>query len=154
VNPAALVFLRFTSALPTGNHRVTQSGDSQTMRKLAVLVAVLSLLACAGAAAGAGGAPPHIPRIPGTWSHAEINVTIRKVPHTLIVDRGKIAEITATSLTLREGAGITQVIPLNPQTIVMLDGKRAMISDLRRRMTATTLRVDGGAAVRVRATSF
>jgi hypothetical protein len=29
-----------------------------------------------------------------------------------------------------------------------------MISDLRRRMTATTLRVDGGAAVRVRATSF
>jgi hypothetical protein len=146
--------LRFTSALPTRNDRVTQSGDSQTMRKLAALFAILSLLACAGVAAGAGGAPPQIPRIPGTWSHAEINVTIRKVPHTLIVDRGKIAEITATSLTLREGAGITQVIPLNPQTIVMLNRKRAMISDLRRRMTATTLRVDGGAAVRVRATSF
>jgi hypothetical protein len=124
------------------------------MRKLAAFFAILSLLACAGVAAGAGGAPPQIPRIPGTWSHAEINVTIRKVPHTLIVDRGKIAEITATSLTLREGAGITQVIPLNPQTIVMLNRKRAMISDLRRRMTATTLRVDGGAAVRVRATSF
>jgi hypothetical protein len=124
------------------------------MRKLAALFAILSLLACAGVAAGAGGAPPQIPRIPGTWSHAEINVTIRKVPHTLIVDRGKIAEITATSLTLREGAGITQVIPLNPQTIVMLNRKRAMISDLRRRMSATTLRVDGGAAVRVRATSF
>jgi hypothetical protein len=124
------------------------------MRKLAALFAILSLLACAGVAAGAGGAPPQIPRIPGTWSHAEINVTIRKVPHTLIVDRGKIAEITATSLTLREGAGITQVIALNPQTIVMLNRKRAMISDLRRRMTATTLRVDGGAAVRVRATSF
>jgi hypothetical protein len=124
------------------------------MRKLAVLIAVLSLLAGAGTATGAGGAPPQIPRIPGTWSHAEINVTIKKVPHTLIVDRGKIAEITTTQLTLREGAGVTQVIPLNFQTIVMLDGQPATISDLRRRMTATTLRVDGGAAVRVRATSF
>jgi hypothetical protein len=124
------------------------------MRKFAVLVAALSLLASAGTATGAGGAPPQIPRIPGTWSHAEINVTIRKVPHTLIVDRGKIAEITATQLTLREGAGVTQVIPLNFQTIVTLDGQPATISDLRRRMTATTLRVDGGAAVRVRATSF
>jgi hypothetical protein len=123
------------------------------MRKLAVLIAALSLLAAAGPATGAGGAPPQIPRIPGTWSHAEINVTIRKVPHTLIVDRGKVAEITTTQLTLREGAGVTQVIPLNFQTIVILDGERATISDLRRRMTVTTLRVDGGAAVRVRATS-
>ena len=123
------------------------------MRKLAVPFAALTLLACA-TAAGAGGAPPQIPRIPGTWSHAEINVTIKKVPHTLIVDRGKIAEITTTQLTLREGAGVTAVIPLSPQTIVMLDGTRASISDLRRRMTATTLRVDGGAAVRVRASSF
>ena len=124
------------------------------MRKLAVLFAALSLLACAGTAAGAGGAPPQIPRIPGTWSHAEINVTIRRVPHTLIVDRGKIAEITTTQLSLREGAGVTVVVPLNAQTIVMVDGAPATISDLRRRMTATTLRVDGGAAVRVRATSF
>ncbi|MDQ1460419.1 MAG: hypothetical protein QOI08_1903 [Actinomycetota bacterium] len=123
------------------------------MRKLAVLIAALSLLAVAGPATGAGGAPPQIPRIPGTWSHAEINVTIKKVPHTLIVDRGKVAEITTTQLTLREGAGVTQVIPLNLQTIVTLDGRPATISDLRRRMTVTTLRVDGGAAVRVRATS-
>ncbi len=124
------------------------------MRKLAVLFAALSLLACAGVAAGAGGAPPQIPRIPGTWSHAEINVTIRRVPHTLIVDRGRIAEITTTQLTLREGAGVNVVIPLSAQTIVMIDGAPATISNLRRRMTATTLRVDGGAAVRVRASSF
>ena len=123
------------------------------MRKLAVLFAALSLLACA-AAAGAGGGPPQIPRIPGTWSHAEINVTIKKVPHTLIVDRGKIVEITTTQLTLRESAGVTQVISLNDQTIVTLNGRAASISSLRRRMTATTLRVDGGAAVRVRASSF
>ena len=81
-------------------------------------------------------------------------MTIRKVPHTLIVDRGKIAEITTTQLTLREGAGVNVVIPLSAQTIVMVDGAPGTISDLRRRMTATTLRVDGGPAVRVRATSF
>jgi hypothetical protein len=124
------------------------------MRKLAALLAALSLLACAGTATGAGGAPPQIPQIPGKWSHAEINVTIKKNPHTLIVDRGKIAEITTTQLILREGAEVAVPIPLNGQTIIMLDGRRATISDLRRRMTATTLRVDGGAAVRVRATSF
>jgi hypothetical protein len=123
------------------------------MRRLAVLFAALSLLACA-AAAGAVGGPPQIPRIPGTWSHAEINVTIKKVPHTLIVDRGKITEITMTQLTLREGAGITVTVPLTSQAIVTIDGKPATISHLRRRMTATTLRVDGGAAVRVRAVSF
>jgi hypothetical protein len=126
------------------------------MRKLAVFFAALSLVVCVGTAAGARGAPPppQIPRIPGGWSHAEINVTIKKVPHTLIVDRGKITEITTTQVTLREGAGVTVVIPLNFQTLVMVDGARATISNLRRRMTATTLRVDGGAAVRVRATSF
>ena len=123
------------------------------MRKLAALIAALSLLACAGSAAGAGGGPPQIPRIPGTWSHAEINVTIRKVPHTLIVDRGRIVEITTTQLTLRESAGVTQVIPLTDQTLVTIDNAPATISDLRRRMAATTLRVDGGPAVRVRAAS-
>ncbi|HEY8644284.1 MAG TPA: hypothetical protein VIL77_00205 [Gaiellaceae bacterium] len=124
------------------------------MRKLAVLFAALSLLACAGTAAGAGGAPPQIPRIPGTWSHAEINVTIKNVQHTLILDRGKIAEITTTQLTLRERDGTMVVIPLSFQTIVTVDGAVARVFNLRRRMTATTLRVDGGAAVRVRATSF
>jgi hypothetical protein len=124
------------------------------MRKLVVLLAALSLLACAAAAAGAGGGPPQIPRIPGTWSHAEINVTVKKVPHTLIVDRGKIVEITTTQLMLRERDGSTWPIPLTAQTIVTLDNGPAAISDLRRRMTVTTLRVDGGAAVRVRAASF
>ena len=124
------------------------------MRRLAISFAALTLLASAGAAAGAGGAPPQIPRIPGTWSHAEINVTIKRVPHTLIVDRGKVVQITTTQLTLRERDGSTVDVPLTEQTLVTIDGASRRISDLRRRMTATTLRVDGGAAVRVRATSF
>jgi hypothetical protein len=126
------------------------------MRKLAVLFATLSLLASAGTAAAKGGPPPpQIPRIPGnTWWHVELNVTIKKVPHTLIVDRGKITEITTTQLTLRERNGSSVVIPLTAQTIVTVDNAPATISNLRRRMTATTLLVDGGAAVRVRATSI
>jgi len=122
------------------------------MRRLVVTLATLPLLACAGSALGAG-APPQIPRIPGNWSHVELNVTIKKEPHTLIVDRGKVTQITTTQVTLRE-LGTPVSIPLSDQTIVTVDGVRATIFDLRRRMTATTLRVDGGAAVRVRATTF
>jgi hypothetical protein len=124
------------------------------MRRLAVLLASLSLFASAGVAAGAGGAPPQIPRIPGTWSHAEINVTIKRQPHTLILDRGRVSQVTTSQITVREGAGGNVAIPVSAQTIVTLDGRRASITDLRRRMFATTMRVDGGDAVRVRATSF
>jgi hypothetical protein len=123
------------------------------MRKLAATVAALSLMASAGTATGAGGGPPQIPRIPGAWAHAELNVTIRRQPHTLILDRGKIVQVTATQLTLRERTGNDVVIPVDAQTFVMLDGSRASITDLRRRMTATTMRIDGGVAVRIRATS-
>jgi hypothetical protein len=134
------------------NRSVTGRGDSPNVRRLVVTLATLPLLACAGSAAGAG-APPQIPKIPGKWSHVELNVVIKKVPHTLIVDRGKVIEITTTSVTLREAGGVTTVIPVTDQTIVRLDGRPASIFSLRRRMTVTTLRVDGGAAVRVRATT-
>ena len=124
------------------------------MRRLAVILASLSLLACAGTAAGAGGGPPQIPRIPGTWSHAEINVTIRKVPHTLTLDRGRVVQVTTSQITLREATGVNAVIPVSAQAIIMIDGRLASITDLRRRMFATTMEIDGSAAVRVRATSF
>jgi len=134
------------------NRAVIGRGDSRSVRRLVVTLATLPLLACAGSAAGAGG-PPQIPRIPGKWSHVELNVVIKKVPHTLIVDRGKVVDITTTSVTIREGPGVTPTIPLTDQTIVTLDGRHASIFNLRRKMTVTTLRVDGGAAVRVRATT-
>jgi hypothetical protein len=124
------------------------------MRRLAVLLASLSLLAFAGVAAGRGGAPPQIPRIPGTWSHAEINVRIKKHPHTLILDRGRVLQVTTSQITLREAAGGDTPIPVSAETLVTIDGRRASITDLRRRMFATTMQIDGGDAVRVRATSF
>jgi hypothetical protein len=125
------------------------------VRRLAVLVASLALLGSAGVAAGAGTQqpPPPIPRVPGSWSHVEMNVTVRRVPHTVILDRGRIVQVTTTQITVREQAGVTQVVPITTQTLVTVDGVRATIFDLRRRMAVTTMRIDGGAAVRVRASS-
>jgi hypothetical protein len=123
------------------------------MRRLAPILTALSL-ACAGTAlAGGGGNVPPIPRVPGQWSHVEINLKIRKTPHTLILDRGRIAQASATSITLRE-LGSVVVVPLSPETLVVIDGLPATPNDLRRKMSVVTMRIDGGAAVRVRASSF
>ena len=83
---------RFTCALRTLNHHVTPSVDSQSMRRLAVLLSAL-FLACAGTAlAGSVSKVPPIPRVPGLWSHVEINRKIGKTPHTLILDRGRVTQ--------------------------------------------------------------
>ena len=95
---------------------------------------------------------PPIPRVPGQWSHVEINRKIGKTPHTLILDRGKVVQASATQITIRE-LGSPVVVPLSPQTLVVIDGLPATPTDLRRRMTVVTMRIDGGADVCVRASS-
>jgi hypothetical protein len=127
------------------------------MRKLAVALAALALLAGAGTASagrGGGGAPlPQIPRVPGQWAHVEINLRIGRIPHTIILDRGPIAQVSTTAITVRE-LGNPVVVPISDQTLIVLDGSAATTNDLRRKMPVVTMRIDGGAAVRVRATSF
>jgi hypothetical protein len=123
------------------------------MRKLAVLLSALAL-ACAGTAlAGSVSKIPPIPRVPGLWSHVEINRKIGKTPHTLILDRGRAIQASATQITIRE-LGSPVPVPLSAQTLVVIDGLPATPNDLRRKMTVVTMRIDGGAAVRVRASSF
>ncbi len=123
------------------------------MRRLALILSALSL-ACAGTAFAAKSTPvPPIPRVPGQWSHVEINRKIGKMPHTLILDRGRVIQTSPTQVTLRE-LGSAVVVPLSAQTLVVIDGLPATTSDLRRKMTVVTMRIDGGAAVRVRASSF
>ena len=117
----------------------------RTRRAAAVVVACLAL----APAATAGG---NFPGLPGNWSHAEINVTIKRIPHTLILDRGRIVQASSTQLTLREADGSLVVVPLAESTIVVLYNRPATVLDLRKRMNAQTMRIDGGAAVRVRAT--
>ena len=124
------------------------------MRRLATTLAALSLMAFAGTALAGGGGVPPFPRLPGTWSHAEINVTFKRVPHTLILDRGRIVQASSSQLTLRERDSSIVVVPLSESTLVMLDNVPATVFDLRKRMNVQTMRIDGGAAVRVRASSF
>lgn len=119
------------------------------MRRLAAILAALSLFATAGIAR-AGGVPP-IPHLVGAWSHAEINLTIKSEPHTLVLDRGRIIGGSEYQVTLREHDGSTVQVPLSRRTIVMIKGvKHAQISSLRRNMRVLTMRIDGGAAVRLR----
>jgi hypothetical protein len=124
------------------------------MRRLAVLLVAVSLMGLAGAA-GAASVPP-FPRLPGAWSHADINVTLNKKPHTLSLDRGKITKVSGTQLTLREKTGgvvSIVVVPLSASAIVTIDGLRTTIYSLRPKLNAQTMRIDGGPALRIRATT-
>ena len=147
---------RFTCALRTRNHGVTRTGDSQYMRRLAIALTALSLgvtgTALAGGGGGGGGVP-QIPRVPGQWAHVEINLKIRRAAHTVILDRGPVIQASATSITLRE-LGIPAVVPVDSNTLVVINGLPATTSDLKRKMNVVAMRIDGGPAVRVRATSF
>jgi hypothetical protein len=131
------------------------------MRKLkpAVALAVVALVACAGAAAaGARKPPPPFPKLAGDWSHAEINVKIKGVPHTLILDRGRIILVSAAGLTLRAPDGTTPTIPVAASTVITFGRAAVHVrvgpTALRRGLFAETMRIDGGPAVRVRLTIF
>jgi hypothetical protein len=150
--PAETAGLRFTFALRNSYRSLTAYGESPIMRRLAAILAALSLLATAGIA-GAGGVPP-FPHLAGAWSHAEINIKIKREPHTLILDRGRIRSLSNTQLTLRETDATPAVITISPRTIVTIKHvKHATIFMLRRGMNVETMSIDGGAALRVRVTS-
>jgi hypothetical protein len=124
------------------------------MRKLTVIL-VVSLLAFAGAAAArakAGQPPPPFPALGNKWSHAEINVTIRGVPHTLVLDHGRVLQATAAQITIREPDGTVHTIPLSPTTIYTWRGFGFRPEVLRRGLNVETMVIDQGAAVRVRVT--
>lgn len=121
------------------------------MKLLVVLAVALALAGVAVAAPPP--AVPKFPRFPGDWSHADVNVVVRRVPHTLTLDRGRIVQISTTQLTLREKDGSMPTIPITTDTIVTILGRPATILDLRKKELAETLRVDGGPAVRIRVTA-
>jgi hypothetical protein len=113
------------------------------MWKAAVTVALASLaLAATGSAAG--------PSLPAGWMHAEINFVVNRVPHTLVLDRGRVTAVAPGSMTLREQDGSSVQIALATDTQVIVDGRPGQLSDIRRGVTAVTQRIDGGAARQVR----
>ena len=108
---------------------------------LAVSVASLALAAAAAAA-----------DLPAGWTHAEINYAINRVPHTLVLDRGRVTAVSPSSLTIREADGSSVQVALAPDTQIVVNGQPGELSGIRRGATAVTQRIDGGAArlVRVR----
>ena len=108
--------------------------------------AACSLTLAAGSASGAGGGGV----MPAGWTHAEINYSVNRVPHTLILDRGRVAAVSSTSVTLREQDGSTVQIGLSSSTQVLVDGQAGQLSSIRRFSMAITQRIDGGPATVVR----
>ena len=75
--------------MPDG--RLTPNGDDLGVWKALLSVSIASLaLATAGAAAVG-------PALPAGWTHAEINFSVNRVPHTLILDRGRVTTVSASS---------------------------------------------------------
>jgi hypothetical protein len=118
----------------------------RTILKALAATAACSLALAAGSASGAGGGGV----MPAGWTHAEINFAVGRVPHTLILDRGRVAAVSATSLTLREQDGNTVPIGLSPSTQVTVDGQPGQLTDIRRFAIAITQRIDGGPATQIR----
>jgi hypothetical protein len=106
-----------------------------------LLTVPLAVLALAGTATAAD--------LPAGWWHAEINFAIARVPHTLVLDRGKVVSAAPASLTLREQDGSMVDIPVGPSTRVTIAGRPAAVADLRRGETAIARRIDGGPATNV-----
>ena len=94
--------------------------------------------------------PPPFPTIVGVWSHDERNVLIKGKWHTMILDHGRIVKSSATQLTLREPDGTMATIPLAPKTKVAPIRFAQTPPAFRRGLWAITMRIDDGAAVRVR----
>ena len=124
-------------------------------RFLAILIATL-VVSGAGVASGAPGKgqgatpPPPFPTILGVWSHDERNVLIKGKWHTMILDHGRIVKSTAGQLTLREPDGTMAIIPLALKTRIVPLRLADTPPAFRRGLWAITMRIDDGAAVRVR----
>ena len=107
------------------------------MWKLLLAVSIASL-------ALAGAVPAE--NLPAGWTHAEINYSVNHVPHTLVLDRGKVTAVSPSSLTLHEADGSSVQVALAPDTQVVVNGHPGQVTDIRRGATATTQRIDGGPA--------
>ena len=109
-----------------------------------------------GVAAGSPGRgkgatpPPPFPTIVGVWSHDERNVLIKGKWHTMILDHGRVMRSNASQVTLREPDGTVATIPLSPKTRVTPVQFAETPPALRRGLWAITMRIDDGAAVRLR----
>ena len=126
---------------------MTARADDVGVWKMLIGVSAASL--ALATSSGGALAAPGIGGLPAGWTHAEINVAVNHVPHTIVLDRGRVTTASASSLTLREQDGSTVQVDLSPTTQVTVNGQPGQLTDLRRGAWALTQRIDGGAATRV-----
>ncbi len=113
--------------------------------------AILAAAAALVFAAASSAAPvPQFPDVAGSWSHAEINVQIGKQPHTLILDRGVLVRASRAGLRVRESDGNVVTMPVAKRVAVSSAGGTVPFTFLRTGWSIETMRIDGGAAVRIR----
>ena len=55
-----------------------------------------------------------VPRLPAGWSHAEINVIVKRQPHTLIYDRGRVLAVHRDLAHPQRADGSVVVINVSP----------------------------------------
>jgi hypothetical protein len=84
---------------------------------------------------------------------AEVIMNEGGVIHDYRVDRGRIRQVTPSSLTLNERDGTLVTVPVAVTADVRLDGVAVRLAKLRRGFTATTVRIGDEAASTVLATS-
>jgi len=118
------------------------------MKRSLVIVAAVAMLAFVSSAS-AGQTPP-FPDVAGTWSHAEINVQVGRRPHTLILDRGVLTRVSRAGLRVRESDGNVVTMPVARRVQVSSAGGPVPFMFLRTGWSIETMRIDGGAAVRIR----
>ncbi len=110
----------------------------------------MASLGLALALAGSALAADPTASLPGTWSHAQINVIgPHGRPHTQIFDQGRVQSVTASSLTLKEIDGSVVTVQVAPNAVVVLNGRRGSFSQIQPGFFARTLGVDGLPAKRV-----
>ena len=107
-------------------------------------------LALAGGGSGATSAGLADGGLPAGWTHAEINFVVNRVPHTLVVERGRVTAVSPGTMTVLEQDGNSVQVGLAATTQVTVDGRPGQLADIRRGVIATTQQIDGGAARQVR----
>ncbi len=88
--------------------------------------------------------------LPGSWSHAQINVIgPHGRPHTQIFDQGRVQSVTPSSVTLKEMDGSVVTIQVAPDAVVIVNGRRGAFSQIQPGFSVRTLGIDGLPAKRV-----
>jgi hypothetical protein len=94
---------------------------------------------------------PGLGSLPTGWTHAEINVVVGGGPHTLVLNKGRVQDASASSLTVREADGSEAVVPVSSTTVVMVNGQPGSISSIVPGAMVVTMQIDGNPAQRVQA---